>query len=123
MRLTRPSSYKVLSILGPVDEVSLPATRHRYANDKDERYNPRLARKLKLFERDKFTCKLCGAVGVFFIRTVYPNNHKNTAIHVVTDNHSILTIDHINPRCKDGTDGLHNLQTLCECCNNNKGHL
>ncbi|MFC6225670.1 HNH endonuclease [Hymenobacter artigasi] len=34
-----------------------------------------------------------------------------------------LTIDHIRPRCFGGTNGQHNLQTLCARCNIRKSHL
>jgi hypothetical protein len=52
--------------------------------------------RIEIFERDKYRCKKCG------------------------DWHG-LTIDHIVPRSKGGTDELGNLQTLCHSCNSKKG--
>lgn len=49
-----------------------------------------------IFSRDGNRCKHCGA----------------------TDN---LTIDHITPVSKGGSDNPENLQTLCRSCNSKKG--
>ena len=50
----------------------------------------------RVFERDAYRCLRCG-----------------TWLD--------LTIDHIVPRSRGGTDDLHNLQTLCRSCNSWKG--
>lgn len=49
-----------------------------------------------VWERDNFTCKVCGA-------------RKN------------LTVDHIHPESKGGKATLENCQTLCKTCNSRKG--
>lgn len=49
-----------------------------------------------VFERDMYRCKCCGT-------------HKN------------LSIDHIIPQVKGGSNELNNLQTLCRACNTQKG--
>ncbi len=54
--------------------------------------------KENIFSRDKFTCQYCGAIN------------------------RPLTIDHIIPRVKGGSDSWTNLVTACQICNNNKGH-
>jgi 5-methylcytosine-specific restriction endonuclease McrA len=42
--------------------------------------------------------------------------------HVTPQGKKILmTKDHIYPKCRGGTDGLYNLQTMCTHCNNKKG--
>lgn len=51
----------------------------------------------KVFKRDKYTCKHCGS-------------QEN------------LSIDHIKPVTKGGTDDIENLQTLCKRCNSKKGN-
>lgn len=49
-----------------------------------------------MFERDKYRCVNCGT-------------HLN------------LSIDHIHPFSKGGSDDESNLQTLCRSCNSSKG--
>lgn len=52
----------------------------------------------RVFERDGYRCRECGAT------------NKETTLHV----------DHIIPVAKGGTNKLSNLQTLCEKCNLSK---
>jgi hypothetical protein len=49
-----------------------------------------------VWERDNFTCQVCGA-------------------------RRDLSVDHIVPEIKGGTLDLGNLQTLCSACNSRKG--
>ncbi len=55
------------------------------------------SKKLKVFRRDGFKCAICRS------------GHD-------------LTVDHIIPRFKGGSDDEKNLQTLCKECNIRKGH-
>jgi hypothetical protein len=50
-----------------------------------------------VFARDNFNCVVCGD----------------------TEN---LTVDHIHPVSRGGSDDLENLQTLCKSCNSRKGN-
>ena len=52
----------------------------------------------KVFERDNYTCRICGRTGIK------------------------LTIDHIIPFTKGGKTIITNLQTLCTSCNSKKGY-
>jgi len=52
--------------------------------------------RMKVFERDDYTCKHCGS-------------RKN------------LTADHIYPEIMGGKATMNNLQTLCKSCNTRKG--
>jgi hypothetical protein len=52
--------------------------------------------KWEVWERDNFTCKICG-------------------------NRKYLSVDHIYPECKGGVMSFSNLQTLCRSCNSRKG--
>lgn len=54
----------------------------------------------KVFKRDNYTCKYCGAKG------------KNV----------ILEADHIKPKSKGGSDDLENLNTSCRKCNRKKSN-
>lgn len=52
----------------------------------------------KVFKRDGYKCVECGA----------------------TNKDTMLTINHIIPRIKGGSNCIDNLQTLCKYCNNDK---
>jgi 5-methylcytosine-specific restriction endonuclease McrA len=54
------------------------------------------AQRAYIYERDGYACLHCGTT---------------------TD----LSIDHIHPRNRGGTDATENLQTLCKPCNSRKG--
>lgn len=58
--------------------------------------------RLKVYHRDGFRCKWCGAS---------------------RSNGAELTIDHITPKALGGTDDIDNLQTLCKECNQDKAAL
>ncbi|MBR8836586.1 MAG: HNH endonuclease [Stigonema ocellatum SAG 48.90 = DSM 106950] len=53
-----------------------------------------------VYQRDKYHCQSCGKT------------------HLDTD----LTIDHIIPLARGGTNDISNLQTLCFTCNQRKTH-
>ncbi len=58
---------------------------------------------MKIYSRDNYRCVRC---------------NKRSWAGV------ILTIDHIIPRSKGGSNALSNLQTMCNDCNRDKGdHL
>lgn len=56
--------------------------------------------RIYVFQRDNFQCKSCGK----------------------TAQESELTIDHIIPLAKGGSNDISNLQTLCLTCNGKKKH-
>jgi HNH endonuclease len=58
---------------------------------------------LRVHRRNKFTCVYCGYQGCN------------------RDAFRLLTIDHIVPKLKDGTDKEENLVTVCRPCNHYKG--
>ena len=64
--------------------------------------SPRL--RYRVLERDRFTCRACGAS---------PAKDSGVSLH----------IDHIVPWSKGGKTTLDNLQTLCAKCNLGKGDL
>ena len=59
-------------------------------------------RRFEVLERDRFTCKYCGAS---------PRKNKDVKLHV----------DHMKPKRYKGTDDLENLITSCAYCNLGKG--
>jgi 5-methylcytosine-specific restriction endonuclease McrA len=58
---------------------------------------------LRVHRRNKFTCVYCGYQGCN------------------RDAFRLLTIDHIVPKLKNGTDNEENLVTACRPCNHYKG--
>ena len=54
----------------------------------------------EVFARDDYTCVVCG----------FHDPHSR-----------MLQVDHIKPKVEGGSDSTHNLQTLCQFCNNIKG--
>ena len=69
---------------------------------KEERKKMSNALRLKVFQRDKFTCQMCG------FGSPYSNTYKPG---------TQLVVDHIYPIAKDGKTTMKNLQTLCKDCN------
>jgi len=63
--------------------------------------------RLQVYERDAYTCRLCGAVG-----TGEMHSEKIEGFE----------IDHIIPNAAGGGIELDNLQVLCRPCNNSKRH-
>jgi 5-methylcytosine-specific restriction endonuclease McrA len=75
------------------------------------------------------TCACCNRKGTMMLLDVhhcrtglmYSRAHFN--LYAVEDSKLILmTVDHIIPRSRGGTDDLDNLQTLCTKCNSIKGN-
>lgn len=60
-------------------------------------------RRRKVYERDGYRCVACGL-------------HESELPEGVT-----LTLDHIRPVSKGGSNRASNLQTMCKPCNNRKG--
>lgn len=71
------------------------------------RRNISAALRLQVFERDQYTCCLCGLMG------------KGSTHSERTDG---FEIDHKNPNAAGGGIELENLQVLCRKCNNSKRH-
>jgi 5-methylcytosine-specific restriction endonuclease McrA len=61
----------------------------------------------QVYQRDSYTCLLCGVVGV---GTTHTEKIKG------------FEIDHIKPHAAGGDSSLENLQVLCRKCNNSKRH-
>ena len=61
----------------------------------------RKERRLAIYLRDKFTCLGCGA-----------------DLHEASPNE--ITLDHVRPRSKGGTNDSHNLYTCCKSCNSSR---
>ena len=74
----------------------------------------------EVFERDNFTCQMCGIKP-----SPIPRNYSGKYTLSVNSPHlkygSYLVVDHVIPWKKGGTIESHNLQVLCDPCNCSKG--
>lgn len=75
-----------------------------YINNHKTSRDINLRLRFKVFQRDNFKCKLCGAS---------PATNPNVILHV----------DHIIPYSKGGETVIENLQTLCSNCNLGKSNM
>lgn len=50
------------------------------------------------------------------------HKYKFSCVHCGSRDEATLTIDHIKPVSKGGTDDFDNLQILCKSCNSRKGN-
>lgn len=76
------------------------------------------------------TCVTCGIVGEFFaLETIVDKKgnlvqgtyHFNLYAINSEGKEVLMTKDHIIPRSRGGKDHLSNYQTMCYCCNQEKG--
>ena len=83
-----------------------------------------LYRRRKIFKRDNYTCMKCGVRGCYWALEMYKDGRIELQLYAInTDGKEVLmTIDHIKPVSKGGTDGLKNHQSMCHTCNNKKGN-
>jgi 5-methylcytosine-specific restriction endonuclease McrA len=64
--------------------------------------------RVRVFERDNYRCRYCG----FDMTLHFPYPHL-----------MVMTVDHVIPRHRGGTNAIENLVTCCYRCNFEKGHL
>lgn len=82
--------------------------------------------KYKVFINN-LSCVCCGLTGSFFKlikvhKKVIAQNRAFFDLYAINDSGEeiLMTMDHIIPISKNGTDALSNLQTMCTFCNNFK---
>lgn len=95
--------------------------------------------RLKVFARKGRECVACSREGTFIIRSFETPRNKRSrkrksvgSIHIdlYTDDFVLMTVDHIFPKyhakrlgwSKEMMESLSNKQTMCDPCNNRKGH-
>lgn len=77
-------------------------------------------RRLRVFAEKGCTCVECGVVGT--ILALGKDRGGNLHLDVYTADFYPLTVNHIQPKSKGGSDHLDNLQPMCCLCNWSKGN-
>ena len=77
-------------------------------------------KRLRVFHNHGTRCAMpaCGKEGVYLIKA--KNTDGGFHIDLYTDEFELMTIDHIMPKSKGGTNSLENLQPMCHSCNTKK---
>jgi HNH endonuclease len=83
-----------------------------------EQYKYKYRSKLRVFYHKGTTCANCGITGAYIGKGL--DNKGRIHLNVYTDDLIPLTLDHILPKSKGGSNASHNLQTMCYPCNYTK---
>ena len=70
------------------------------------------------------TCVKCQKRGAFFAKEHFKDGRPHLNLYGFDTNGQpmLMTMDHVKPKAKGGTNHLYNLQTMCVRCNSNKGN-
>lgn len=74
--------------------------------------------RFRLFHEKGIRCVRCGCFGSYY--QVDFNGNPNPHLNLYTAQGKLMTVDHIFPKSKGGSNRLCNLQTMCTKCNNKK---
>lgn len=72
------------------------------------------------FYQKGIKCACCGTQGAYFKLCGDPDTDRRHFNLYAADG-TLMTKDHIIPKCKGGKNNVQNMQTMCVVCNNNKG--
>lgn len=93
-----------------VEALDMSLLHHRFATH----------RRLRVFHHKGLACAApgCNKKGHYLIRA--RNKAGGYHIDLYTDTFELMTIDHILPKSKGGSNELENLQPMCNTCNARK---
>lgn len=77
-------------------------------------------RRLKVFFGKGVRCVSCPLEGHYVIEAV--DHHGNIHVDVYTNRFELMTVDHIIPKSRGGSEEISNKQPMCEGCNSKKGN-
>ena len=76
-------------------------------------------RRLRVFAQKGCVCVTCGRVGTKLLET--EGQKGDIHIDLYTEDLILMTIDHVTPKVKGGSDDMDNLEPMCSLCNWHKG--
>jgi len=78
-------------------------------------------KRAKIFYKKGLVCTICGVKGYFFALEIDKGKGQHLNLYGYINNEEVLmTIDHIIPKSKGGSNDLINYQTMCKICNESK---
>ena len=77
-------------------------------------------KRLRVFHHHGLQCQAanCPKEGIYLIKAL--NTSNGVHVDVYTKDFELMTIDHILPKSKGGTNDIENLQPMCNACNAKK---
>jgi hypothetical protein len=109
---------EIFNIIGSKDTFTYKS--HKYF--KDGEYNVKL-RRASVYKNIGVDCVCCETKATHFALGLDKGNNIHLDLYGYNKDGilTMITIDHIHPRCKGGPDKLDNYQPMCKICNEKKG--